>query len=126
VKAIIPLFLVGALLCGCAQPRLIEPDPSAAIMDAITGRMDELKRTDADRSEWNKAAYSATVLKTLSDLHNALPVGVPANEIERQRERRHLDHLFRTSSVAVHYGFECDFRAIVFFDRKGRQIYARM
>jgi hypothetical protein len=126
LKTLIPLFLVTAFLGGCAQPRLIEPDPSADIMNAITGRMDRLKQTDADRSEWNKAASSANVLHTLTDLHKALPIGVPASEIERQQERRHLDHLFRTSYVAVHYGFDCDFQAIVFFDRKGRQIYVRM
>src|SRR5688500_10613099 len=89
LKTLIPLFLVAAFLGGCAQPRLIEPDLSADIMNAITGRMDQLKQTDADRSEWNKAASSATVLHTLTDLHKALPIGVPANEIERQRERRH-------------------------------------
>ena len=95
------------------------------IWASLEDRISLLKKVSATQAQWTKAAEDASPVSTITELRVAiLATGVPADAVESQRQQEHLERLFYTSHHVIHFGFECDFHAIVFFDSRGRQLYA--
>lgn len=119
-------LLLAGVFCGCApQLCFTEPyNPMREIWASTAAQVIQLKKIQATRTQWTKAADSATQISTLAQLRTAIATtGTPADDTERQRRYQHLERLFRASHSTVHFSWEGDFNAIVFFDAKGRQKY---
>lgn len=113
---------------GCATPpptvREFE-NPMPKVWAMLEGQIAILKKVGATQAQWTKAADNALPISSIAELRGAIAAtGVPADAVERERQQEHLERLFRTSHHVIHFGFECDFHAIVFFDSRGRQLYA--
>ena len=115
------------IVTSCAARKNPEPhfqNPMPAIWASIQAQIDELKKGEAAQRQWRKLADNASRISTLEDLHKAIAAtGVSADPLERERQQKHLENLFHASHRTIHFGFECDHHAIVFFDSVGRQLY---
>lgn len=122
-------FIMVSMFCGCAsQPRVANPapfNPMPGIWASILADIDQLKQNQASRTEWTKASDSATEIKTIEELRQVIKdTGAPVDEIKNKSDQAQMEKLFRTSHCIIHFGFECNFHEIVFFDEKDRQKYA--
>ena len=116
------LFAAG---CATRPATAVTYNPMPEFWASIAGGIAALKKVNATRTQWTKAADSASPILTVAQLHTAIAAtGAPADAVERQRQLDHLESLFHTSRRTIHFGFECDHHAIVFFDSQGRQRYA--
>ena len=112
---------------GCTTPPATHTihNPMPAVWASIEARRDTLKKTSATQAQWTKASDGVYPISTVDQLHAAIAAtGVPADAAERQRQQNHLERLFRTSHSTIHFGFECNYHAIVFFDAHSQQLYA--
>ncbi len=87
------------------------PEIWKSIADGITN----LETESAAESEWIEASESSEPVTTVSQ---ALFL---ANRLDMPRtQRKEISDAFGTSATVRHFGFECDFHALAFFDRHGK------
>lgn len=107
--------LIGCLLlsdaCTQAPPPPANPNPMAELWRGITARIDAMERAHAGEATWRENSNSAKVIRTAAELAAACP------EEYRGRE---WHSAFARSTKVIRFGFDCDFRSIVFFDATGR------
>ncbi len=117
-----PSFTV--LLCstvvvcaGChstRKPQRVETfNPMPSLWAGIRQSIDTLESNHAPVSEWDAASDSATRIETRAELDAVL-----SNITRNGGDKQTMAEWDRWSPV-VHYGFECDYHALVFFE-KGR------
>lgn len=88
-------------------------------------RIVQLKKAQTTEAQWTKDSDAAAPISTIAQLRAAVAAtGAPADAVDREREQKHLERIFRTSHHVIHFGFEGDAHEIVFFDSRGRQLYA--
>lgn len=76
----------------------------------------ELENRHANEEDWRKASESEPlVVSSISALHDQIK-GLDLTNSEREA----LSAAFRQSSRVIHFGFECDYHAMVFFDDSGK------
>ena len=84
---------------------------------AIHSKIDRLENSHATPAEWTKAADGSEKITRISQLHTTL-----TTLLLDASEQRQLDKLFRTSARTIHFGFECNYHALVFFDSNDRPV----
>ena len=87
-------------------------NPMPAIWTGINARIAQLEETRAPKLEWDKSASESCQIRSLHHLREVMPssFGKP--------DDGEPPSLFKDSTMVVHYGFDCDFHAVVFFDAK--------
>jgi hypothetical protein len=125
-NAIVAVFsIVGCAAKPQNQPYAIT-NPMPEIWAGLERKIQGLKEAQSTYSQWKMAATeSAEPVTSLEQLRLAFAAtGKPADEGTAKRDEELLVSHFLSAPRTVHFGFECDFHAIVFFDKLGRQIYA--
>ena len=89
-------------------------NPMPELWKSIADRIDAMEREHAPDAVWRENKDSGSIpqeIRTASELFSACPAGYPSQGLQTD---------FARSTKVVHYGFECDYHAIVFFDADGR------
>ena len=131
-----PFFGIAAILAafastGCSStknnaPVIINPMPE--IWARIEREIQGLKAGRSTYSQWKAAASVSGLPEPVTSIDRLRSVfaatGKPANDALAQQHEKELIERFLSAPRTVHFGFECDFHAIVFFDKHGHQIDA--
>ncbi len=112
-------------LCGllfmqvaCTQHKAVQPvfNPMDAAWSRIREGISKLENEHAPEIEWRKASEpQSSVVASVSDLQDQ----TKSLEIT-DSERELLRAAFKRSSRVIHFGFEGNFHALVFFDAAGK------
>jgi len=110
------LGVLTVILMSCAQDKPIQPifNPMEGAWAGIRDGINKLDKDHASEDEWRKASEphpGPDVVVTIAVL-NELTKNLGLTEAERSE----LTAAFNKSSRVVHFGFECDYHALVFFD----------
>lgn len=103
---------------ACNQPRAVQPvfNPMDTAWSGIRDGINKLEDQHANEDGWRKASEPPPeVISSISDLHERtkhLEITVT--------EREGLPAAFNRSSRVIHFGFEGNFHALVFFDESGK------
>ena len=122
VKYIRVVLWIGfAVFClpGCSVEKKIAPvcNPMPSIWAGIVDKIADLESRQATIQEWDQAAESAHVIKDGQELIQFVNLrGFSSSERFLSTEN------FRKASVVKHYGFGCNFSALVFFGNNKRPI----
>ncbi|OYW31616.1 MAG: hypothetical protein B7Z47_00530 [Chthoniobacter sp. 12-60-6] len=112
------LFGVLFMEMACAQHKTIQPvsNPMDAAWSEIRDGIGKLENEHAHEDDWRKASEPhPEVVSSISDLNEqtkSLEISVS--------EREGLPAAFNKSSRVIHFGFECNYHALVFFDEAGK------
>ena len=108
-------FLILALwhvLVGCAAPTQKDPNPMEALWAQIRTQIEDLETRGAPVDEWQEAAETSNPILTKEEL--------------RQHCGSHLQQsdifAFGEAGRVFHFGLECNYHAVVFFEKQGRAV----
>lgn len=116
-------IVAAACLSGCSTNEPVAP-PTINLIDeiwaSIRAEIDRLEQEHATSAEWQKAKAleDSARVKSLENLHSI----IKGLELDAS-EKKQLDELFTNSSKTMHFGFECQYHALVFFDSNDRSKY---
>lgn len=122
------LFLAGILTsCSASQPKEAltqqPPDPMSSIWNDYGAKIDSLATPGTSIQTWRDLPpESEKLIRSESEL---LQILSRYNSVSTERSD-HYCRLLKRARKTVHYGFELDFRALVFFDDNGQTIEAFM
>lgn len=105
------LFATGLNSCAAKLPDMVVGNPMQAAWGVIAEEINELERTHAAVAEWRRGSESAVLVNSEEELLALVPSGL-SNKLVRLE--------FARSAKVIHFGFECDYHALVFFDGGGR------
>ena len=103
---------------ACTQHKTVQPvsNPMDAAWSQIRGGISELEIRHANEQDWRKASEPGPqVISSISALRDQIK-GLNITDSEREA----LSTAFRQSSRVVHFGFECNYHALVFFNEAGK------
>ena len=89
-------------------------NPMPTLWTGIREDIDKLEARQASQSEWDKLAAEKLRITSVAKLLEMVPQPLSKSEAEEITER------FHTSALTVHYGFDSNFHALVFFDSELR------
>lgn len=117
-------MLLFFAIISCS-PETFDPIPYGPVSDGWDEWADEiakLKSPGTPKYDWDQKAStgSTQAVTSESDIRQI----ISRYEDMTDEERGHLLDLFSRARGTVHYGFEGDFRALVFFDEDNRTIDA--
>ena len=81
-----------------------------AIWSGIRTDIDKLEARHAPKTDWDKSAPENFRITSIAKLLEVVPQPLSKSEAED------ISDQFRTSALTLHYGFDCNFHALVFFD----------
>lgn len=103
---------------NCAQHKAVQlvANPMDAAWSKIRHGIDKLEEEHASEKEWRKASEpQPKVLGSAADLYDqtkGLKIASSEND--------DLSAAYYRSSRVIHFGFTCDYHALVFFDEAGK------
>ena len=107
------LAVVGS--CVSKVATVPPPNPMDSIWAGIRDDICRLEETHASLDEWRQRAAEEQVLQSADELRSALRetglTEVDLAEALRKRSR---------AAKVIHFGFDCDYHALVFFDKGKR------
>jgi len=86
------------------------------IWSSIRADIVRLEAKHAPKHEWNEATSESSKITSIQSLLETVPPDIAENDGSA------IADLFSKSSEVVHYGFEGDYHAVVFFDVSKRPI----
>ncbi len=81
-----------------------------ALWSGIKADIDKLEARQAPKSEWDKSAAEKLRITSIVKLLEVMPQSLAKSEADE------ISDQFHTSALTVHYGYDCDYHALVFFD----------
>ncbi len=111
--------------CSPSQPNeaVIQqpPDPMTSIWNDYGAKIDSLGTPGSSIQAWRDLPPdSEKLIRTEGELRQIL---ARYNSVATE-QTDHYCRLLKRATKTIHYGFELDFRALVFFDEDGRTIEA--
>ncbi len=111
------LFMASIALVSCDSTKDAPPpppNPMESIWADIRSKVVGLDESHASRAEWQKASCEQYPLQSADEVRNVLKeTSLTQNEVDEAAEA------FKTASQTIHFGYDCDYHALVFFDRNG-------
>ena len=102
-------------LVSCGSTKVASPpppNPMESIWSGIRSRMVRLDESHASRAEWQKASCEQHHLQSADEVRKMLKeTSLTQDEVGKATAE------YKTASRTIHFGFDCDYHALVFFDR---------
>tara|TARA_R110002049_G_scaffold160606_1_gene325581 strand:- start:551 stop:937 length:387 start_codon:yes stop_codon:yes gene_type:complete len=111
------LSLLGAgVSCETKEsPEIPPPNPMEFVWESIRGEINHLEASHATLKDWRQAAGEEQQLNTADETRAFLEgTGLSSNDID------HATSSFSTAAKVIHFGFDCNYHALVFFDQADR------
>ena len=110
------LCVLSVVLLACSQHKPVQPvyNPMEAAWSGIRENINKLESEHVFEDEWRKAAElhpEPKAVQSITELKKQTE-GMEFTSLERDQ----LTKDFNISSRVIHFGFECNYHALVFFD----------
>lgn len=94
------------------------PNPMEHIWAGIGSKIVHLEESHATVDEWTKAAGEVTRIRNAEELRGSLRY----TELSSEEMDRALAE-FSSATRTIHFGFDCNYHALVFFGKNNRSSY---
>jgi len=113
---ILSAVLIAMVSCGSTKVVVpSQPNPMESIWADILSNIVRLDAMHASMADWQKSSTEEHPLRSSDEVRTVLKsTRLTLDEVDQ------AVRAFKAASRSVHFGFDCDYHALVFFDKKDR------
>ena len=112
------ILAVLIALVSCESTKVVvpsQPNLMKSIWADIRSNMARLNEAHASMADWQKSSTEEHPLRSSYEIRKVLKsTHLTLDEVDQAVKA------FKAASRSVHFGFDCDYHALVFFDEKNR------